>query len=194
MNVIGIDEVGHGAIAGPVTICAYMSDMQDEALYYKDSKGLNRKSRLYYEPVYRELAKEYYIVSVDNFCIDSTTTLNARNYAIDIALRKFQNPIHKIILDGDHRVSENTAAKYGHILEYMPKADKSVWQCAAASILAKNNRDDVMASLGDQYPVYSWRNNSGYAEPGHIKAIKRFGLSPYHRKSNAAVQAALEMP
>lgn len=193
MNIVGIDEVGHGAIAGPVAICAYMSDSDDSALFYRDSKGLSKKNRLSIDPIYRDIAMEYYVVHVDNFQIDKTSALDARNLAIEIALRKFDNPIHKLIVDGDHLVNERTAEKYGDVIQYLPGADKSVWQCAAASILAKNDRDALMGLLGDQYPVYGWKNNVGYSDSGHLKAIAKFGVSPYHRKTNSAVQAALDV-
>lgn len=193
MNIVGIDEVGHGAIAGPVAICAYMSDSTDSTLYYRDSKGLSRKNRLAVEPIYREIAMEYYVVFADNFEVDRTSALHARNLAIDIALRKFQNPVDQIIMDGDHLISEQGMELYKGRIIYEPGADKKIWQCAAASILAKNDRDRFMSALGDQYSVYGWKNNVGYSDPGHLNAITRHGASPYHRKTNSAVQAALNM-
>ena len=191
MNIVGIDEVGHGAIAGPVVVCAYMSDDPDSLLYYKDSKGLKKTPREAYDKLYRELALEFYIISIDNFYIDKTSPYHARNRAIELALRKFTNPIHMIIMDGIERISPTSHERYKRIIKYVPQGDKKHWQVAAASILAKVTRDDYMTCLSDQYPIYGWKKNSGYSHPVHLEAIAKHGPSPYHRMTNAAVKASM---
>lgn len=194
MNIVGIDEVGHGAIAGPVAICAYMSDCEDSMLYYRDSKALSKKNRLAMDPLYREIALEYHVVFVDSFHLDKSSPLDARNLAVEIALRRFERHIDHIIVDGDHLLNTMCMQKYGDVTTYLPGADKTIWQCAAASILAKNERDAFMVLLSDQYPVYGWKNNVGYSDANHLKAISRYGVSPYHRLTNSAVQTALTNP
>lgn len=192
MNIVGIDEVGHGAIAGPVAICAYMSDLEDPLLYYKDSKGLNRKQRRKYSPVYKELALEYHTVQIDSFEINRTTAVQARNLAIDIALEKFTHPIHKLLIDGSSYISKEAGKKYEKIIEYIPGGDKKVWQIAASSIIAKVHRDEFMTVIGEQYPEYEWKKNAGYSDETHLEALVKLGATPYHRVNNLAVIKSLE--
>jgi len=175
---VGVDEAGRGSLAGPVfAACVVLPDNFD-VLEINDSKLLT--------PNKRKLMKEYIIQNalfysfsyVSNEIIDKINILKATIKAMHIALEKLSIFPDLILVDGNNFVPYKNL-KYKCII----KGDRKYVSIAAASIIAKTFRDEYMNELHKLYPMYNWAKNKGYPTKEHIKAIKKYGLSPYHRKT-----------
>lgn len=184
----GVDEAGAGPLAGPVVAAAviWRSDLDineyPNLKYIKDSKKLTPKKRAEMYEFIKEHAIDYAIASVDNETIDAINILKARIKAMQIALDNLNIVPEFILVDGNYW---NEYSVNDEIIPHqcIIKGDDSYQSIAAASILAKEYRDQLMIGLHEQYPVYNWKKNKGYGTQEHRNAIKTHGPSPYHRKS-----------
>ncbi len=177
MLIAGIDEVGRGCLAGPtVSACVVLpKDFKDERI--KDSKLLSKKKRDMLAPIIMEQAVAYSFGVVCSQVIDSINILNAVKQSMHIAISKIDCEYDLLICD---------AVKLNHIkTDYInpTKADRDYVQVAAASILAKVYRDNMMEKLAELYPHYLWEKNSGYGTKAHMDAIREHGITPLHRKT-----------
>ncbi len=174
----GCDEVGRGCLCGPVVAAAVILDDNFEQNLVNDSKKLNFKTRLELDDYIKNNVKDYAIAELSPAFIDQHNILNASIHAMHNALDKLTIRPELILVDGN---------KF-HPYNYIPhqciiKGDSKVLSIAAASILAKNYRDQLMIQLHEEFPEYGWNKNMGYATKVHIEALKKFGPTKYHRQS-----------
>ena len=174
----GCDEVGRGCLCGPVVAAAVILDDNFEQNLVNDSKKLNFKTRLELDDYIKNNVKDYAIAELSPAFIDQHNILNASIHAMHNALDKLTIRPELILVDGN---------KF-HPYNFIPhqciiKGDSKILSIAAASILAKNYRDQLMIRLHDEFPEYGWNKNMGYATKVHIEALKKFGPTKYHRQS-----------
>ncbi len=174
----GCDEVGRGCLCGPVVAAAVVLGDNFEQNLINDSKKLNFKTRLELDDYIKNNVKDYAIAQLSPEFIDQHNILNASIHAMHNALDKLTIRPELILVDGN---------KF-HPYNYIPhqciiKGDSKILSIAAASILAKNYRDQLMIRLHEEFPEYGWNKNMGYATKVHIEALKKFGPTKYHRQS-----------
>lgn len=174
----GCDEVGRGCLCGPVVAAAVVLDDNFEQNLVNDSKKLNFNTRLELDDYIKNNVKDYAIAELSPAFIDQHNILNASIHAMHNALDKLTIRPELILVDGN---------KF-HPYNYIPhqciiKGDSKILSIAAASILAKNYRDQLMIRLHEEFPEYGWNKNMGYATKVHIEALKKFGPTKYHRQS-----------
>jgi ribonuclease HII len=172
----GCDEAGRGCLAGPVVAAAVILDPARPIAALNDSKQLSAKKREVLRAEILEKALCYGIGIVDHIEIDQINILNASILAMHRALAQLQIQPAYILVDGNR-------FKPYELIPYacMVKGDARFASIAAASILAKTHRDQLMTDLHQMYPQYAWERNQGYPTPVHRKAIAEFGPSPHHR-------------
>ena len=190
--IVGIDEVGRGPLAGPVTICAFAVPVQDlkllDAIGAKDSKQLSEQKRDVINIKLRNLAKQghcaFQIASSSSVVIDIKGINQAISLAILSALKKMEetleiNPDHMdIYLDGGLSAGKRYFRQHTII-----RGDASIPVISCASILAKVHRDALMNKYDLQSPGYDFFSNKGYGTADHFKAIRKNGFSSIHRIS-----------
>ncbi|UOD34928.1 ribonuclease HII [Deferribacteraceae bacterium V6Fe1] len=177
MLVLGVDEVGRGCLAGPVVACACVLDDNFFSAEIKDSKKLSEKKR---DSLYDYIISncvDYSFGVICNEIIDSVNILNATKQAMHIAINGITSNYDKVVVDA---VKLNNIKKP---MEHPFKAEDKFLSVAAASILAKVYRDNLMKKLHIYYPEYLWYKNKGYGTKEHIDAIKKYGVTPLHRRS-----------
>ena len=175
--IAGVDEVGRGPLAGPVTAAAVILDPLNIPDNLNDSKVLSSKKR---EKLFEEL-KSSSICAVAHVSpeeIDKLNILQASLLAMVNAVTNLKVKPKHILIDGntvpDRLVGRATA---------IVKGDREVLSIAAASIIAKVTRDKLMHDLGSEFPVYGWAKNAGYPTKCHMNAIVKYGVTPHHRRS-----------
>jgi ribonuclease HII len=172
----GCDEAGRGCLAGPVVAAAVILDKSQLIEGLNDSKKLSEKGRNLLQPEIISKALAYGIASVDEKGIDQINILNASIKAMHLAVDKLVIRPNFLLIDG------NRFHKYPEIEHVcIVKGDSKYQAIAAASILAKTQRDLIMEQLHEEYPMYNWKKNKGYPTKDHREAIAKFGVSPYHR-------------
>jgi len=174
----GTDEAGRGCLAGPVTAAAVILSKNFSNPDLNDSKKLSEKKRNELRKVIEKEALAYSVAHVNNHEIDKINILNASILAMHQAIKKLKIIPGFILVDG------NRFHKYGN-LEHkcIISGDSKFQNIAAASVLAKTYRDELMIKLDKEYPQYNWNNNKGYPTKLHKKSITLNGPSIYHRKS-----------
>lgn len=173
--VAGIDEAGRGPLAGPVVAAAVIVDKIHIINGINDSKKLSRKKR---EELYGQITKHYnYAVAIIGAEeIDRINILRATIEACIQAGNRLSVRPDVVIVDGNMKFDDERFIS-------IVKGDTKSISIAAASIVAKVTRDRIMDSLAVEFPEYCWQKNAGYGTKDHISAIKKFGLTSYHRKS-----------
>ena len=174
----GCDEAGRGCLAGPVFAAAVILPEEFYHPLLNDSKQVSPGNRNILRRVIEKSAISFSVASIPNKEIDKINILNASILAMHKALEKLMlNPSH-ILVDG------NRFKNFKHIPHScIVKGDSIFASIAAASILAKTYRDEYMNSIHKEYPMYAWDRNKGYPTLEHRKAVQKYGLSKYHRKS-----------
>lgn len=177
-NETGTDEAGRGCLAGPVTAAAIILPFSFEHPILKDSKMLSEKNRNLLEPLLKLNSICYGIANIYPKTIDEINILNASILAMHKAIGQLSTRPSSIIVDGNR-------FKPYHDIPYqcIVKGDSKYYSIAAASILAKTARDAYMLKLHEEYPMYNWKQNKGYPTKEHRAAIKKYGVTKYHRKS-----------
>lgn len=174
----GCDEAGRGCLAGAVYAAAVIlpHDFRNELL--NDSKKLTEKQRYALREVIEREALAWAVGVVTPEEIDRINILNASFLAMHRAIDQLKICPQHLLIDG------NRFNKYADIPHTtIVKGDGKYLSIAAASILAKTYRDDYMNRLAEEYPVYDWKSNKGYPTVKHREAIKKWGVTPYHRMS-----------
>lgn len=184
---IGIDEVGRGPLAGPVTLCGFAILEDDlhhlESIGARDSKVLSEQRREVIAKKLRELAKQgvctFQIASTSSHVIDRKGLTKATTMAIASVLKKLNiHPEHAdIYLDGGLRAPQAFFRQHTII-----HGDGLIPVISCASILAKVYRDKLMDQYDLKFPEYGFLNHKGYGTPEHYKAIRKHGLTPIHRR------------
>ena len=174
----GCDEAGRGCLAGSVYAAAVIlpEDYQNELL--NDSKQLTEKKRYELREIIERDAVAWAVGIVTPEEIDKINILNASILAMHRALDQLKVRPEAIIVDGN-RFKPYQELPHTTIV----KGDGKYLSIAAASILAKTYRDDYMNQLAEEYPQYDWLSNKGYPTKKHRDAIRKYGITPYHRKS-----------
>lgn len=196
-RVAGVDEVGRGAPAGPVTVGVAVVDATVEAppAGVRDSKDLSPGARTSLVPAIEAWAVAAAVGHASPSEIDAFGMTNALRLAGHRALARIAGPTPDVVLlDGHH--DWLTVPEQGDLLvlghpDLVPtgrvvtrvKADQRCAAVAAASVLAKVSRDAIMVGLAAQHPGYGWERNKGYASPEHQDALRRLGPTPLHRLS-----------
>jgi len=183
----GIDEAGCGCLAGPVFAAAVILPLDFDDGRIRDSKKLSERTRTILAEVIKKESIAYGIEMIPTNVIDSINILNARIKAMHMALSRLHIKPEFIIIDGDKFI-EYEDIPYTCII----KGDNKFYSIAAASILAKNARDEFMKKLDMVYPNYDWKNNKGYGTKKHISAIYEFGITEHHRKSYEPIRSILK--
>lgn len=188
-NEAGTDEAGRGCLAGPVTAAAIIlpADFKNEIL--NDSKLLSEKNRNLLRPILESDAVTYGVAHIHSQEIDKINILNASILAMQKALDQLTKQAELIIVDGN-RFKPYASIPYECII----KGDSKYMSIAAASILAKTYRDSYMEALHEEYPMYNWKKNKGYPTKEHRHAIRKYGITKYHRKSFRQLPEQLTLP
>lgn len=174
----GTDEAGRGCLAGPVTAAAVIlnSDFTNEIL--NDSKLLTEKKRFLLKDIIEQNALAFSVAHIWPEEIDSINILNASIKAMHTSINQLSIPPKFIAVDG------NKFKPYKDIpFETIIKGDGKYLNIAAASVLAKTARDLYMETIHEEYPMYNWKQNKGYPTKQHREAIKKYGITKYHRKT-----------
>jgi ribonuclease HII len=184
----GCDEAGRGCLAGPVFAAAVIlpPDFYSEEL--NDSKQLTEKQRYLLRPIIEKEAISWAVGIYDNIEIDGVNILNASTFSMHRALNQLSVAPQHIIVDGN-RFKPFKNIPYTTIIQ----GDGKYLSIAAASVLAKTYRDDFMVALHEKHPLYGWDRNKGYPTAYHREALKKFGITPYHRKSFRLFETQLEI-
>ena len=177
-NEAGTDEAGRGCLAGPVTAAAVVLPKNFKNEDLNDSKLLTENKRLYLKPIIEVESQSFAIAHVNPHEIDEINILNASFLAMHRAIEQLKEVPNFIIVDGNRF---NPYKDVPH--ECIIKGDSKYKSIAAASILAKTYRDEYMERLHEEYPMYNWKRNKGYPTKEHRAAIKKFGITKYHRNS-----------
>ena len=175
--IAGADEVGRGPLCGPVTAAAVVLDPGNLPDGLKDSKKLTEKKRLILNDAILATA-DCSIAHVSVEEIDQINILNAAMLAMERAVAGLTIAPDHILIDGN-RIPKGLAQP----AEAIVKGDARSMSIAAASIIAKVARDQIMADLAVEFPGYGWEKNAGYGTKQHMEALTRLGVTPHHRRS-----------
>ena len=175
--ICGVDEAGRGPLAGPVCAAAVILPMGLEIPGLTDSKKLTDKKRRELFPIIKEQAIAYGIGLASHEEIDEINILQATYLAMERAMQQLSLRPDIAMIDG------NRAKDFGLPVRTVIKGDSLSANIAAASILAKVTRDDMMTELALQYPEYGFDVHKGYGTKAHYEALRNYDASPVHRKS-----------
>jgi ribonuclease HII len=184
----GCDEAGRGCLAGPVFAAAVILPPGFKDPVLNDSKKLSPETRSALRIIIEKEALAWSVAWLDNEKIDELNILRASLLSMHMALDKLIIRPEHILVDGN-RFYPYHAVPYRCIV----RGDGLFASIAAASVLAKTWRDEFMVSLHNQHNQYGWDRNKGYPTAAHRLAIRKFGISPYHRKSFSLFGNQLEL-
>ena len=174
--VCGFDEVGRGAIAGPVVVASVVfNNYSDIPEGIKDSKKISAVKRLILYKQIKKIAKVGLGIVMPNI-IDSIGISKATNLAAQRSIPKNLS-VKKNLLDGNIKIDTNNS------VVNIIKGDENYVSIAAASIIAKVTRDEIMVNKSKENNKYKWDKNKGYGTKDHLLAIKNYGITNFHRKS-----------
>lgn len=183
-TVAGVDEVGRGAWAGPVTVCAAITGLRRPPEGLTDSKLLTPKRRTSMAAVLTDWVSSYALGHASNEEIDDLGMTAALRLAAERALAGLPERPDAVILDGKHNYLGGPWT-----VRTVIKGDQSCVAVAAASVIAKVHRDAAMAELGTRYLPFAFQENAGYPSPVHRAALEEFGPTGHHRLSWAYLDA-----
>lgn len=174
----GVDEAGRGCLAGPVVAAAVILPLDYNHPMLNDSKKVTQEHReiLKFDILQKALAYGIGVVSPSE--IDQINILQASFLAMHNAIQQLSIPPDRLLVDG-HLFKPYHGIKHHCII----KGDARFRSIAAASILAKTYRDDLMKNLSEEYSQYGWKTNKGYPTVEHRNAILKWGFSPHHRRT-----------
>ena len=182
-TIAGVDEAGRGPLAGPVVVAAVILDHAAPIADLNDSKKLTARKR---ETLFQQICQQalaYKIISVPPEKIDQINILQATLWGMEEAVLNLDLAPQICLIDGNQ-----LPPRIANISEAIVKGDSKYASIAAASILAKVYRDRIMLQLHATYPQYNFAANKGYPTPQHLQAIRKFGITPSHRRSYKPVQ------
>lgn len=184
----GCDEVGRGCLAGPVVAAAVILPKSYQHDLLTDSKQVSKEERKLLQADIKRDALAWAVAEVSSTEIDQINILNASFMAMHRALDQLQLRPELLLIDG------NRFNPYRNLrFECVVKGDAKYLSIAAASILAKNHRDDLMEKLALQFPGYAWETNVGYPTEDHREGIRNLGITPFHRRSFQLLPSQLEL-
>lgn len=184
----GCDEVGRGCLAGPVVAAAVILPVDYQHRILKDSKQLSERQRLELREAIIKEALSWAVGIASAMEIDEINILNASYLAMHRAIDQLSIEPEMLLIDGNRYQPHKDIP-----FECIIKGDSKYLSIAAASVLAKTHRDDLMKQLAIAYPGYSWETNVGYPTNAHREGIKRLGTTPHHRKSFQLLPGQIEL-
>ena len=175
--IAGVDEVGRGSLIGPVYAAAVILYKSIDKKILKDSKNLTKSKR---EELNKYIKKNsiWAIGQASSKEIEKINILHASLLAMKRAILKLDKKPHLVLVDGNKLPDLKD-----YRLRYVIKGDQKIPSISAASIIAKVSRDKFITKLSKKFCNYGWDTNSGYGTEKHLKAIKKFGITKYHRKT-----------
>lgn len=194
----GTDEAGRGCLAGPVTAAAVILPQDFENIILNDSKQLTDKTREKLRPIIENQAVSFAVTHLYPNEIDEINILNASMKGMQECVLKLNTVPEFIIVDGNRLLNAKLGLKsnFGkqfskteiELLKSIPnqsivKGDAKFMSIAAASVLAKTYRDEYMNAIHEEFPMYNWKKNKGYPTKEHREAIRKYGVTKYHRMS-----------
>ncbi|MFY1707181.1 ribonuclease HII [Tritonibacter scottomollicae] len=185
LRIAGVDEVGRGPLAGPVTAAAVVLNLADIPAGLNDSKKLSAKKRVAVESEIQTRA-DWAVAHASVEEIDSHNILRASHLAMERAVAALDPLPDYLLIDGNLIPRGLSISS-----EAVVKGDGRSVSIAAASILAKEARDRVMVDLAQQFPGYGWEKNAGYPSKQHRDALVKLGVTPHHRRSFKPVHKIL---
>lgn len=174
----GTDEAGRGCLAGPVTAAAVILPRSFNNSILNDSKLLSEKHRSLLKPIIEANSITYAFHHIWPEEIDAINILNASILAMHKSIEQLIKTPDFIIVDGNKFKPFKTIPHQTII-----KGDSKYLSIAAASVLAKTNRDAYMEKIHEEFPMYNWKQNKGYPTKEHREAIRTYGITKYHRKT-----------
>ncbi|KIN75309.1 Ribonuclease HII [Sulfitobacter noctilucae] len=187
-RIAGVDEVGRGPLAGPVTAAAVVLDPNRIPEGLNDSKKLTKKARLRLHDEIMEVAD----VSIAHASVEEIDEINILR-ASHLAMTRALDGLESLGRPADYALIDGNMLPRDLILpaQTIIKGDGRSQSIAAASIVAKICRDYVMLSLAQQHPGYGWETNMGYGSKSHMSALENLGVTPHHRRSFKPVHKML---
>jgi len=177
-HIVGVDEVGRGPLCGPVTAAAVWLDPTNIPDGLNDSKKLTAKKRqLLYSQIMEVADVSVAHASVEE--IDSLNILRASHLAMTRAIDGLGTAADAALIDGNMIPKGLDHLKTQSVV----KGDSKSVSIAAASIVAKICRDEIMVALAQQHPGYGWESNAGYGTAQHLEGLRNIGVTPHHRRS-----------
>lgn len=174
-DACGLDEVGRGALAGPLVAAAIVLPVDFNHPLLRDSKLLSERQREMIEPVIRREALALQVITIEVAEIDDRGVGWANRIAFERLIEEVAAPEYI----GDGNLPIRTKRRYRSLIG----GDRLVPAISAASIVAKVYRDHLMRELHPQFAHYGWESNKGYGTPLHLSAISSYGICPHHRRS-----------
>ena len=174
----GTDEAGRGCLAGPVTAAAVILPDSFFSEKLNDSKQLSEKIRENLKPIIENEAIAFHVIHLEPKIIDEINILNASIKAMQECVVNLNPTPEYIIVDGNRFKPVNNIPHSCII-----KGDSKYLSIAAASVLAKTYRDEYMERIHEEFPMYNWKKNKGYPTAEHREAIRKYGVTKYHRMS-----------
>ena len=194
----GTDEAGRGCLAGPVTAAAVMLPDEFKSELLNDSKQLSEKTREKLKSIIEAISISFSVTHIEPKIIDEINILNASIKAMQECITKLSPLPNYIIVDGNSPLIPRGGIKNKggkiftdseiELLLSIPnssiiKGDSKYMSIAAASVLAKTYRDEYMNRIHEEFPMYNWKQNKGYPTIEHREAIRKYGITKYHRIS-----------
>jgi ribonuclease HII len=174
--ICGVDEAGRGCLAGPVVAAAVILPKDFTHDFLNDSKQLTENQRNELRPIIEKHAISFGVGIIDNEKIDEVNILQATYLAMHQAIDRLNRKPNLLLIDGN-RFKPYKQVKHQTIIQ----GDATYIEIAAASILAKTYRDELMEKLHLELPLYNWKKNKGYPTIEHRNALKEHGTCSYHR-------------
>jgi|TARA_B100000123_G_scaffold61907_1_gene43299 ribonuclease HII len=175
--IAGVDEVGRGSLIGPVYAAAVILNKSINKKILKDSKKLSKSQR----EILAKYIKKNSIWATGKATIkeiEKINILHASLLAMKRAIIKLKKKPSLVLVDGNKLPNIKN-----YKINFVIKGDQKIPSISAASIIAKVTRDKMISNLGKNFKDYNWNKNYGYGTKQHIKAIKRLGITPHHRKT-----------
>ena len=177
--IAGMDEAGRGPLAGPVFVACVVMPLEEDKIIpgINDSKKLSEKKREELFEKIKETALAYSVILIDEKTIDKINILEATKLGMKKAYEALEVPVDMLLVDAVKNLDVD--CQYESII----KGDAKSYSIAAASILAKVTRDQMIIELDKKYPEYNFKKHKGYGTKEHIEAIKKIGPCAIHRKT-----------
>lgn len=182
----GVDEAGRGPLVGSVVAAAVILPYGFEDARIRDSKKMSERQREELEPIIKERALAWGIGEASAAEIDEVNILQATFLAMNRAIAQLVVRPDLLLVDGN-RFRGGDGIEYRTVVG----GDGKHYSIAAASILAKTERDRQMRALDAEFPMYGWGRNKGYPTREHLEALREYGVSEYHRRSYRPVREVL---
>ena len=185
--VAGVDEVGRGSLIGPVYAAAVILNKKIDKKIIKDSKKLTKIQR---QNLAKYIKKNsiWALGSASVKEIENLNILNASLLSMKRAIKKLKLKPEKVLVDGN-----KSPDLKNYIIKTVIKGDEKIPEISAASIIAKVERDRLMKKMSFSFEKYGWDSNAGYGTKNHIKAIKKFGITQFHRKTFQPIHKILSL-